>query len=111
MITKDEAADEMPRIRINSNNYTIKDAFKAGVAFAEQWIKVEDELPKAVQRAGQILYSEYLLIKVKGYPHPFVGYYAKVDGSNSGLFDFILERTQQDIKQSDIIEWRPINRL
>jgi len=55
MITKDEAADEMPRIRINSNNYTIKDAFKAGVEFAEQWIKVEDELPEIKEDAYEVL--------------------------------------------------------
>ena len=81
--------------------------FKAGVEFAQQYTSVEDELPEAnIQDDEGIFYSEYLLIKVKGFEHPFVGYYVKANDDE--FFDFIQRDLEEWIKQEDIISWRLI---
>lgn len=85
-------------------DYTI--SFIEGVEFAQRWISV-DELPKAnIQDDAGIFYSEYLLLKVKGYEHPFVGYYVKANDDE--FFDFIQDYIQRVISQEDITHWRPI---
>lgn len=84
------------------------ESFKAGVEFALQYISVEDELPEALKRDDEgIFYSEYLLIKIKGYEHPFVGFYVKANDDE--FFDFIQDYIQKWINQEDIIGWRLID--
>lgn len=82
------------------------ESFREGVEFAQRWIPIEDELPETNKKEEGILYSEYVLVKVKGYDHPFVGYYVKA--CDDEFFDFISESTSKSIKQSDITHWRPI---
>lgn len=54
-----------------------------------------------------IFYSDYLLIKVRGYEHPFIGYYVKAEDDE--FFDFIHNDIDMQIKQVDIIGWRLID--
>jgi len=45
MKTIEEAAQEIFSKRANQSKYDISNAFKDGVAFAEEWLKVDDEMP------------------------------------------------------------------
>ena len=113
MKTIEEAAIEHAKnlfFESSSTQYLCKGdftiSFIEGVEFAQCWISV-DELPKAnIQDDEGIFYSEYLLLKVKGYEHPFVGYYVKANDDE--FFDFIQDYIQRLIPQEDITHWRPI---
>lgn len=80
-----------------------QEAFEAGVEFAQQWYDVNDELPETPIIEENIHYSEYLLIKVKGYSYPFIGYYVKANDDE--FFSFIFKGI---ISQEDITHFRPI---
>lgn len=80
--------------------------FIQGVKFAQEWISV-DVKPYTQKRDEEgVFYSEYLLLKVKGYEHPFIGYYVKANDDE--FFDFIQDHIQRLISQEDITHWRPI---
>lgn len=101
MKTIEEASMEA----ISDRTISVEELFKAGVEFAQRWIDVEDELPKANKEEEGILYSDYVLIKIKEYEHPFIGYYVKANDDE--FFDFTPE-ILLDIKQDEITHWRPI---
>lgn len=46
MDTIEDAAIEKYPFKLDGATEALRDAFKAGVYFAQRWIKVEDELPK-----------------------------------------------------------------
>ena len=74
--------------------------FKAGVKFAEEWIKVEDELPDECVP---------VLIRDEFDPeHPTVGYYM----SHRYREDAFYSMMESDIEflVTGIVEWRPITR-
>lgn len=103
--------EEAAFMRANKIGYSdafaggIKLGFINGVEWAETWIDVEDELPEANKEEEGIFYSDYVLIKVKGYEHPFIGYYVKA--RDDEFFDFVPE-ILLDIKQEEITHWRSI---
>ena len=83
------------------------DIFTSGVKFAQQWIPVEQELPETkIEAERDIFFSEYVLVKVKGYDHPFVAFYVKENNNES--FDFIHYSVDRDINRKDITHWRKI---
>ena len=82
------------------------DSFKAGARFAQEWISV-DEKPDTQKRDEEgIFYSEYLLIKVKGFEHPFIGYYVK---ANDDEFFDIYPEVSEIVNQEDITHYRYID--
>jgi Protein of unknown function (DUF551). len=106
MKTIETAASDHVRSRALHSSISNMESFKEGAKFAQQWISVEDELPEASKESLGIFYSEYVLIKVSGYEHPFIGYYVKA--CDDEFFDFISESTSKSIKQIEITHWRPI---
>jgi hypothetical protein len=110
MKTITEAAKECEFHSIgNQHHFTPEQIFRYGVSFAEQWIKVEDELPEQVEKLiGNNIKSENVLVKRKWddtgeiaieincrfRPSPRIGYLWNVE-----------------YKGSSIIEWRPIERF
>ena len=86
--------------------FEIQDAFTAGAEFAQRWIPVEEkpETPKRDEEG--IFYSEYLLLKVKGYEHPFVGYYVK---ANDDEFFDIYPEVSEIVNQENITHYRYID--
>jgi len=73
---------------------------------AEQWIPVDEELPDVKTGENGFLYSEYVLLKVKGYDYPFVGLYVK--SANLGAFDIMVNTIKKHVSGKDITHWRPI---
>ena len=99
---------EVTEVLNSVDSKLIEEAFLKGAEFVNTWISIEDELPEAnkEEEIHGILYSEYISIKVRGYEHPFVGYYVKA--CDDEFFDFISESTSNSIKQVEITHWRPI---
>lgn len=93
------------RFSLNKAHESImKAGIRVGVRLAQKWISVDDdEYPDIII---DNMFSDYIFIKVKGYEHPFVGYY--VNASDDSFFDFIQPSFQDSINQSDITHWRPI---
>ena len=93
----------------NGYKFTLKspfDSFKAGARFAQEWISV-DVKPDTPKRDEEgIFYSEYLLLKVKGYEHPFVGYYVK---ANDYEFFDIYPEVSEIVNQENITHYRYID--
>lgn len=109
MKTIEEAAKDFNDSHVNGHHPQkwVSDIFKAGVEFAQQYTSVEDKLPDAnIQDDEGIFYSEYLLIKVKGYEHPFVGYYVK---ANDDEFFDIYPEVSEIVNQEDITHYRYID--
>jgi len=83
-------------------------AFKAGVAFAQQWISVEDELPISFERGEwDGLRSDYVIAICKsGNWYKARTYSGFMDGSN-----FCIWCQEDDSVISQVTHWRPIERL
>jgi len=69
-----------------------------------RWIPVDEKEPECGLEAEGISYSKYLEIKVKGYQHPFIGYYVKANDDQ--FFDFIHKTVDEGIKQDEITHYR-----
>lgn len=80
--------------------------FKAGVAFAQKWIKIEDELPIAYKTGGwDGKRSDFVLAKnIHGTVFLARTYQGIMDGSK--FCDFA---ERDDTILSHIVEWRPID--
>ena len=107
MKTIEEAAKDFNDSHVNGHHPQkwVSDIFEAGVKFAQEWISV-DVKPDTPKRDEEgIFYSEYLLLKVKLYEHPFVGYYVK---ANDGFFD-IYPEVSEIVNQEDITHYRYID--
>ena len=79
--------------------------FEAGIEFAQEWISV-DEKPDTPKRDEEgVSYSDWLLIKVEGFEHPFIGYYVKV---NDDEFFDIYPEVSGVVNQEDITHYRYI---
>ena len=80
--------------------------FIQGVKFAQEWISV-DEKPDTPKRDEEgISYSDWLLIKVEGFEHPFIGYYVKANDDE--IFD-IYPEVSDVVNQEDITHYRYID--
>lgn len=110
MRTIEEAAldySDEHKHKVNGEGFILRGAFKAGIEFAQQFISVDDKLPDATKKDVEgVYYSENLLLKVKGYDHPFVGYYMKAEDDE--FFEFIPEFITNEIMQEAITHWRLI---
>lgn len=84
----------------------LKSDFDRVVEELTKWYDAKDDKPTTDQETEGIFYSDYVLMRLKGYQHPFVGYYVKADGVE--FFDFIQPSFQDGLEQSDITEWRYI---
>jgi len=122
---KDYADKKFPKIGLNDDwkddgfdegydaamhNKSIEE-FKAGAEFMKnkyeeklRWIPVDEKEPECELEDEGIFYSKYLEIKVKGYEHPFIGFYAKANGDQ--FFDFIHKTVDEGIKQDEITHFR-----
>lgn len=69
-----------------------------------RWISIDEKDPECTIEEEGIYWSEYLEIKVKGYKHPFIGYYVKANDDQ--FFDFIHKTIDEGIKQADITHYR-----
>ena len=79
--------------------------FEAGIEFAQEWISV-DEKPDTPKRDEEgVSYSDWLLIKVEGFEHPFIGYYVK---ANDDEFFDIYPEVSGVVNQEDITHYRYI---
>ena len=86
------------------------DSFKAGARFAQEWISV-DEKPDTPKRDEEgILYSDDLLLKVKGFDNGsfyfLTGYYVK---ANDDEFFDIYPEVSENVNQEDITHYRYID--
>ena len=98
-----EYADEMFSFGCN---YASKNSFLAGVAFAEQWIDVNEELPEINKGSNR---SNCVLLKVKGKGDRFTGYYHRwTDDEDKEFHQFYIYDTWNP--QDKVTHWRPINR-
>ena len=80
--------------------------FVAGVEYAQRWISV-DEKPDTPNRDEEgISYSDWLLIKVEWFEHPFIGYYVK---ANDDEFFDIYPEVSEVVNQDDITHYRYID--
>lgn len=95
MKTKEQAAFERypndPDGTHNTHSSFCRSAFGFGVAFAEEWISVEKEVPD---------YGIFVIAKNS------VGYWAKAYRSKG--FGWVSR--DSELTNSHIVEWRPINR-
>ena len=110
MKTIEQAAiDYCLETEVNGYKFTLKspfDSFKAGARFAQEWISV-DEKPDTTKRDEEgISYSDWLLIKVEGFEHPFIGYYVK---ANDDEFFDIYPEVSEIVNQEDITHYRYID--
>lgn len=82
--------------------------FNAGITFAQQWIKVEDETPLAYETGGwDGKRSDFVLAKNKwGNVYIARTYEGIIDGNK--FCDFA---EKDDTILSHIVEWRPIERF
>lgn len=109
MKTIEEAAEkysEAVYFTTESESTEIQQAFISGAKFAQRWIPVEEELPTCNIEDEGICYSEYILLKIKGYEHPYVGFYVKANDDE--FFDLIHLKFDKYVKQEDITHWRQI---
>ena len=104
--------DKYANIAHTYSKLDIADAFSAGLEFAQRWIPVDEELPE-IEKQVEALFegdvdferSEYVFLKVKGYPHPFVGFYVRESGR---CFFDLMYMANALISQLYITHWRPI---
>lgn len=81
-------------------------SFLKGAEYAQQWISV-DEKPDTPKRDEEgVSYSDWLLIKVEGFEHPFIGYYVK---ANDDEFFDIYPEVSENVNQEDITHYRYID--
>ena len=83
--------------------YTKQVAMEA-INMATRWISADDNEPECELEDEGIFYSKYLEIKVKGYEHPFIGFYVKANDDQ--FFDFIHKTVDEGIKQDEITHYR-----
>ena len=84
------------------------EAFKDGVEFAQQWIKVEDELPEQVENLiGNSIKSEKVLVKRKWDDTGEIAIEINCRFRPSPRVCFLWDI---EYKGTSIIEWRPIER-
>lgn len=84
---------------------SIKDAFKAGVEFAQQWITVDEEKPIAYESGNwDGLRSDFILVKdIHGKVYVAKSYQGVIDGSN--FCDFCDDNGYIPL----VKHWRPIS--
>ena len=104
MLTIEQALDEAYK-NAGSNAY-FGNGFKKGVEFAQEWINVDVKPDTPKRDEYGIFYSEYLLLKVEGYEHPFVGYYVK---ANDDEFFDIYPEVSEIVNQENITHYRYID--
>ena len=99
---------------VEITEYISRNWFKKGYELCKkefedklQWISVDEKEPECTIEDEGIYWSEYLEIKVKGYNHPFIGYYVKANDDQ--FFDFIHKTVDEGIKQEDITHYRFIH--
>ena len=87
-------------------------ACKETAEYVLRWIPVSEELPEIEKHVDPLFEDEvdferskYVFLKVKGYPHPFVGFYVREAGK---CFFDLMYTANEHIRQSDITHWRPI---
>jgi hypothetical protein len=87
-----------------------EEAFIEGVEFAQEWISITKELPecKHIDETDD-MFSDYVLVKILGYEHPFVAFYCKI-GENEG-FDLVHLSVDETTDKKAITHWRPIERI
>ena len=103
MKTIEQASNEA-YLKAGHNAYFVN-GFKAGVEFAQRWIPA-DEKPDTPNRDEEgISYSDWLLIKVEGFEHPFIGYYVK---ANDDEFFDIYPEVLEIVNQEEITNYRYI---
>jgi len=83
--------------------YTKQVAIEA-INTATYWISVDENEPECELEDEGIFFSKYLEIKVKGYVHPFIGFYVKANDDQ--FFDFIHKSVDDEIKQADVTHYR-----
>ena len=81
--------------------------FIQGVKFAQEWIPADEKPDTTKLDEVNIFHSEWLLLKVKGFEHPFIGYYVKANDDE--YFDLIQDYINKIIYQNDITHYRYID--
>ena len=108
MKTITEAAKDCESIG-NQSHFTPEQIFRYGVSFAEQWIKVEDELPEQIEKlTGNNIKSENVLVKRKWDDTGEIAIEINCRFRPSPRIGFLWDI---EYKGSSIIEWRPIERF
>ena len=80
--------------------------FIQGVKFAQEWINVNDKPYTPKRDKDGILYSDDLLLKVKGIDHYLTGCYVK---ANDDEFFDIYPEVSEVVNQEDITHYRYID--
>jgi hypothetical protein len=107
MKTITEAAKECEFHSIGNKSH--EQIFRYGVAFAEQFIKVEEELPEQVEKLiGNKIKSENVLVKRKWDDTGEITIEINCRFRPSPRINFLWNI---EYKGSSIIEWRPIERF
>ena len=91
---------------VEGRKYILRSAFNAGVSFAHRWINVNDKPYTPKRDKDGILYSDDLLLKVKGFDHYLTGYYVK---ANDDEFFDIYQEVSDVVNQEDITHYRYID--
>lgn len=104
----------------NPNLYACqREGFREAAIWAQKqleeknlWIPVSERLPELEIHEDALFEDEvdferskYVFLKVKGYPHPFVGFYVREAGK---CFFDLMYTANEHIRQSDITHWLPI---
>lgn len=110
MKTITEAAKECKWNHIGSKiHFASEQIFRYGVEFAEQWIKVEEELPENVEKLmGNNFKSEIVLVKRQWNDNGEIVIEINYRYCPSAKTGFIWNYNYDGSK---IIEWRPISRF
>lgn len=110
MKTITEAAKECEFHSIgNQSHFTPEQIFRYGVAFAEQWIKVEDELPEQVEQLiGNKIQSENVIVKRRWKDTGEIAIEINYRFRPSERIGFLWNYNYEG---SEIIEWRPLSRF
>ncbi len=110
MKTITEAAKECEFHSIgNQSHFTPEQIFRYGVAFAEQWIKVEDELPEQVEQLiGNKIQSENVIVKRRWKDTGEIAIEINYRFRPSERIGFLWNYNHEG---SEIIEWRPLSRF
>ena len=80
--------------------------FIQGVKFAQEWIPADEKPDTPYRDEEGISYSDWLLIKVEGFEHPFIGHYVK---ANDDEFFDIYPEVLEIVNQEEITHYRYID--